>query len=174
MRELVRQIKEQHHDAELHAIAKRHLPYQTCLHTFLDTWYREICESIDQLDFLENPFVKRFKEILFTQNFQETWVSLLPPLEDLCFSNTDLQETNILVQTQSRTQESVCPSFKLFLIDYEYAGFVRPAWDLANYVLECILDNNFSEEYPFVRDVPENLMEENEIEKLVEIYSNGF
>ena len=96
---------------------------------------------------------------------------MLPTNEDLVISHTDLLESNILLLTDQRKGKhtdhpKTLGAMELILIDFEYAARVRPAWELANYAIECELDNNFGP-YPYVMQYRENRMTEQELRHLV-------
>ena len=44
---------------------------------------------------------------------------------------------------------------------------MHPAWDLANYVVETVLDNNLSEEWPFIGEFKDNKMSDEEIDSMI-------
>lgn len=69
----------------------------------------------------------------FLFNGYKEYFSALVPRNQIVISHNDSQENNILMD--------VIDNSKLTLIDYEYAGWNPMAFDLANYLNECSLDN---------------------------------
>jgi len=69
-------------------------------------------------------------EILF-ENF-ETYYSGLVPRDSPVLSHNDVQENNILMSSDD--------NFLLVLIDYEYGGWNPRAYDIAQFINECVVD----------------------------------
>ena len=81
-----------------------------------------------------NEVLDLLEEVYFFEGYLEFFTSLVPREGPIVLGHNDTQENNFLVSNKSNE--------KMLLIDYEYSDWNPIAQDLANYINECICDNN--------------------------------
>lgn len=74
-------------------------------------------------------------QLFLFDGFIEHFGNKIPRQHGSVIAHNDGQENNVLLMMNDNE--------KMLLIDYEYCGWNPPAYDIANYMNEMIIDNNY-------------------------------
>ena len=158
-------------------------PKNLFIHQVLKEWAPTLLSNIDAIktalteanDTHNLMIVDLVKETFLFDDYENYFESMIPipnPEEaeasfqfPIVFGHNDAQENNILM--------NIGDNRNMMVIDYEYGGWNPMAFDLANYLNECMLENA----YPLKNGInwyTENIMQGNELEGMIKRYMETY